>query len=382
MKDSERKNKGITVRAVGDISFEGKLSNKPDLSVFTEVHHILESCDIGIANLENPLTSRGQKVTGKCTLRGDPSWADVLKQTGINLVSLANNHLMDYGPEGLFDTIRFLDNAGVMHVGAGKDKDSACRPLLASIKGKTIAFLARSSVIVSSPSYAGPSMPGVALLEKEELIDNIKRCRDTADLVVVLLHWGLEEYSYPAPAQKKLAKLLVEAGADAIIGHHPHVLQGLQRIGNAHVAYSLGNFLFDEFPWNTGVEDNEMMFTLSESNRKGMILQLSWDKARHVECSEVFTRIDTDGSIAVDTASVRREEFLALSAGIERSLYDCWWRLYAIGREWDLRVKPVMGLARIKENIWKIRPRHIIELVRALKRSSDIAREKSTNPYD
>lgn len=373
----------ITFGAVGDISFEGRLSNKPDFSVFSSVRSIMKGCDLGIANIENPLTCQGQKVPGKCTLHGDPGWATVLKESGINLVSLANNHMMDYGRQGLFDTVDALDSVGIRHLGAGKNRDAACAPLFLSIKGKKLAFLARSSVIVSSPSYAGPSNPGVAFLDTEELIDTIRRCRDQADQVIVILHWGLEEYFYPAPGQVNLAGRIVAAGADAIIGHHPHVLQGIQRKGNALVAYSLGNFLFDDFSWNAGgEEDKSMIFTLSESNRKGMILKMSWDAADRLEYSKVYTRISDDARIVMDYSGDRDKEFKTLSEGMGRPLYAYRWRLHAIGREWNLRVKHAIKPARVMKNIRKIRPRHIKEFVRSLKKSADIAGEKSTNPYD
>lgn len=372
----------ITVSAIGDISFQGRLSDKPDVSVFSDVCEIINATDLGVANLENPLTAMVQKVPGKCTLRGNPGWARVMKEAGFNLVSLANNHIMDYGPEGLFDTMRCLDSAGIRHVGAGKNREEAQAPLIVSIRNWKIAFLARSSVIVSSPSYAGPSLPGVAFLDTGELIYNVRRCTGAADLVVVLLHWGLEEYSYPAPAQKFLARKLVDAGADAIIGHHPHVTQGLQRLDRAVVAYSLGNFFFDEFAWKPGSDDREMKFILSKSNRKGMILQLSWEGEKSLESSQVFTRIDSDGHVARDNDLEREKEFATLSKAIDRPLYPYWWRLHAMGREWDLRLKHTLSFSRIRKNILKLRPRHLAELVRSIRRSADITSEKSTNPYD
>jgi len=372
----------LIISAVGDVCYEGILKDKPQKGIFSPIDHIFFASDAVVANLENPLTSQEKKVSGKCTLRGNPGWVEVMKEAGINLVSLANNHMMDYGPEGLFDTMHCLDSAGIRHVGAGKNREKAQAPLIVSIGNKKIAFLARSSVIVSSPSYAGPSLSGVAFLDTGELIDNVRRCTGVADLVIVLLHWGLEEYSYPAPAQKLLVRKLVDAGADAIIGHHPHVLQGLQRLDRAVVAYSLGNFLFDEFAWRPKSDDKEVMLHLSESNRKGMILQLSWDGAKSLECSQVFTRIDSGGHVVIDNDHDREKEFATMSKAIERPLYPYWWRLYAMGREWDLRLKHALSFSRIRKNIWKLRPRHLAELVRTIRRSTDITREKSTNPYD
>lgn len=369
------------ISAVGDISFEGRNKDLPSKDVFSHIKPIIDPSDIVVANLENPLTSSSHTQPGKCVLRGSPEWASCLKSAGITMLNLANNHLMDYGPEGLFDTICALDSAGIMHLGAGMDRDQACSPLIVTIKGRKIAFLARSSVIVASPSYAGPFTPGVAFLEEGELIASIRKCRKKADLVIVLLHWGVEEYAYPAPAQIELARQIIHAGADALIGHHPHVLQGVHRIDNGLVAYSLGNFLFDEFIWNMGKAGKDTLITLSESNCKGMILQMSWYRSGIVEISKVFTRI-ISGGIIVDNDPQREKEFKRLSMSLDRAFYSWWWQFYAIWREWDLRVRAIVSPSRIRKNIWKIRPRHIAELITTLKKSTNIARGKSTNPYD
>lgn len=371
----------LIISAVGDISFEGKLATKPDITVFSEVNRIMSTCDLGIANLENPLTTQCKRIIGKCTLRGDPGWAAILRESGINVVSLANNHLMDYGPEGLFDTIEALVSAGIKYVGAGINIEDACAPIFVKIKRLNVAFLARSSVTVTSHVNAGPSTPGVAFLDTNQLKVCISQCRRDADLVIVLLHWGMEEYTYPTPAQIDLARQLILTGADVILGHHPHVLQGMHRIENGQVAYSLGNFMFDDFSWNTGGEGKDIMLTLSELNRKGMILNMSWDKIGPANVSKVFTRISS-GRIIIDDDPLRDKEFKRLSLLLNRPLYPLWWRSYAVRREWDLRIKTAIHPARILRNIWKIRPRHITELVTILKKSLNIARGKSTNPYD
>lgn len=373
----------LRICAVGDISFEGRLSDQRQQTVFSEVVSYIQGCDLGIANLENPLTTQRDKIPGKCTLRGNPGWAEVLKETGINMVSLANNHMMDYGPEGLFETIRALDSAGIMHLGAGSDMEEALLPLFVKIKGRSIAFLARSSVIVTSPSYAGPSTPGVAFLETEELVVNINRCKEEADLVIVILHWGLEEYRYPAPVQVCLAGKLIDAGVDVIVGHHPHVLQGMQHLKRGIVYYSLGNFLFNNFKWNTGLGNSEMMdFNLSEDNRKGMILQFSWDEKNNLNTTKIFTRINSDGFITDDNAFERAEEFNKMSACLDKSFYAYWWRLYSLSEEWQLRIRQRMSPRKIMKNFWKIRPRHFLDLVRTLRKSVDISTEKTTNPYE
>lgn len=372
----------VVISAVGDISFEGSMAERPDIGIFSNVRRYIQPCDFFTANLENPLTTRGKRAAGKCTLRGDPGWAAVLKEAGINLVSLANNHMMDYGPEGLIETMYALDAAGIKHVGAGMNQQEACAPLCIMVKGRNIIFLARSAVMVASPSYAGPSTPGVAYLDVDELKHSIARSRKSADLVMVFLHWGVEEYEYPTPAQTDLARQIIFAGADVIIGHHPHVLQGMHRIQNKLVAYSLGNFLFDDFLWNGGQgAGKDMMFTLSESNRKGIILQMTWSGDGIEYISKVFTRISSSG-ISLDNDTERENEFKRLSMPLDRILYKIWWRFYAVRREWDLRIKEKIQPSRLIHDIMKIRKKHIIELIRTLKKSSNIAMGKSTNPYD
>jgi poly-gamma-glutamate capsule biosynthesis protein CapA/YwtB (metallophosphatase superfamily) len=371
----------IRICAVGDVCFQGSVLVTN--TIFSEIFSIVFNCDIAIANLENPLTTRDHGVDGKCTLQGSPEWAKILKDTGFNIVSLANNHIMDYGPEGLFDTIRSLDSVGILHVGAGKNIEEARAPLFMQVKGKSLAIFARSSVIVSSPSYAGPTTPGVAFLEASELIERIKAIRSQVDLIILFLHWGIEEYSYPSPSQVKLAREFVEAGADAIIGHHPHVLQGVQRVGKALVAYSLGNFLFNNFRWMKDTENADILYELSEANRKGMILQLDWSGNSNIGYSAVFTRIDANGHIQVESDNYNNRILLGNLSKVYKSFfYSFWWRLYSFRMEWNIRLKARFSLHNIVINFHKLRPRHFKEALLSLKRSVKISIGKTTNPYE
>lgn len=372
----------ITISVVGDISFTGSIISLPFPSVFQQVKNIFKNSDLVIGNLEGPLTLCTEGLRGKCTLRGDPGWAQILKNVGFNLLSLANNHLMDYGPEGLFDTIKSLDSAGIKHIGSGNNQNKANTPLFLNIKSYNLAILARSSVIVSSPCYAGPAKPGVAFLDKQELIEQIQFCRSRVDLVMVILHWGLEDYRYPSPTQVNLAKDLILAGADILIGHHPHVLQGIHRFNGKLIAYSLGNFLFNEFNWRNGTSGREMKFTLSEANRKGMILQITWNKDNQPQYCPVFTRINEDACVSRDDDPKRVDEFNDLCKELERPFYSWWWRLYACKREWELRLKPVVNLKRLVKNFRKLRLHHFMELVHLFRKSINISSEKSTNPYE
>jgi poly-gamma-glutamate capsule biosynthesis protein CapA/YwtB (metallophosphatase superfamily) len=173
----------------------------------------------------------------------------MLKESRFDVLSLANNHIMDYGPSGLYQTMDALDNAGIFHVGAGRTIQEANAPLLMERAGAKIAILARSSVIVRSPCYASERQPGAAFLNEKELISNLGECKSVADIVILLMHWGVEEYLFPAPDQRMWSKKFARAG--------PISSSGITACSSRNrtdrqffVAYSLG-ILFDEFEWDS-----------------------------------------------------------------------------------------------------------------------------------
>ena len=340
--------------------------------------------DLVIANLENPLVDGGCAVPGKCTLRGAVGWAQVLKDVGVHAVTLANNHIMDYGKEGLLSTLDALDQAGIQYVGAGQDIAGAEGPLLFNIKGKKIALIARTSVVVASPSYAGESAPGVAFFDLEQTVEMVGHLKKTSDYVVLLIHWGLEEYLYPSPDQRKQAKILVEAGVDLILGHHPHVLQGTESIQTSLVNYSAGNFFFDEFFWsfiNRDGEPQEAFSKLSDDNRKGMILQVEF-LGQHLKYDCTPTFIEETGTIRVEQLPARTKQLKRLSAVLKWPFYSRLWRLYAVKKEFQLRILPMISGKLTWSTLKKVRLRHFKQLFGAIRRSSKIASEKSTNPYE
>jgi hypothetical protein len=375
----------VTISAVGDISFQGRLAETPNSAVFKAVNGLLLRSDLAIGNLEGPLCAGGNPTPGKCTLRGSPAWAPVLKSLNFGLVSLANNHIMDFGPDGLRETLQALDIAGVAHVGAGSNSEEACTAKILSIKGKRIAFLARSSVPVSSLCFAGPQTPGVALLDEAETLAKLRRCRQEADIVVLIVHWGIEEYHFPTPEQLSLARRLQDAGAHLILGHHPHVLQGIHQNARGVVAFSLGNFLFDEFDWEIRLPEGPTQVLhsdLSPPNRHGMILHTSFEGNDSIRSIATHTRIAHGPGIQLDPNPQRKTDLQYLSRRLAHPLYKPWWRLYALRMEWRLRLAKQLSPAHILSNLHKLRPRHLVELAGLLKRSSRLTSGKSTNPYE
>jgi len=204
---------------------------------------LLSQSDVSMVNLENPITYRTQKVKKEFNFKMDPKYLGILQSAGIDLVTLANNHIFDYGSEGLLDTIHYLDSVGIRHVGAGRNLAEARKPVVFEVKGFRIGFL---GYFGGGTFAVGASHPGVAPRSEAVFRSDIQALKqiNKVDYVIVNIHWGREKAVYPQQWQISLAHFVVDAGADLIVGHHPHVLQGVEKYKGAVIAYSLGNFLF------------------------------------------------------------------------------------------------------------------------------------------
>lgn len=209
---------------------------------------LIDEADIFMANLEFPFSSRGTPEEDKSfTFRVAPDRAGLLNEIGVDIVSLANNHTLDFGTEALMDTISTLDGIGVAHTGAGADSASANEAVIKEIGGKRFAFLGASRVLPYADWTAGKSSPGINSIYdpyKSRIFDRLSELSGTTDYQIVYVHWGTEEKDTPDDYMRNLAKELVSAGADLVIGSHPHVLQGIEYIDGVPIVYSLGNFLF------------------------------------------------------------------------------------------------------------------------------------------
>jgi poly-gamma-glutamate synthesis protein (capsule biosynthesis protein) len=180
--------------------------------------------------------------------RGPASALRGVVASGVDVVTLANNHGMDYGQTGLLDTLDAAKAAGLPLVGAGLDAAQAYAPYRRTIKGQRIAVIGATQVLddqVKAAWTAGDGKPGLAsAYEVGRLLASVRQARSTSDTVVVFLHWGVERQTCPPPQARTLAKQLADAGADIIVGSHAHVLLGDGRAGGAYVDYGLGNFMF------------------------------------------------------------------------------------------------------------------------------------------
>jgi poly-gamma-glutamate capsule biosynthesis protein CapA/YwtB (metallophosphatase superfamily) len=241
----------LSVAAVGDTMLGGTAG--PELKIygydypFVYVGDVLRSADIAFANLEGPLTRRGRPQAKQYTFRSPPEIvAPALARAGIDVVALANNHAMDYGVEGLVDTIDALRTAGIRYAGAGENSAAARRPAIVEAAGHRVAVLAYS-LTFPEESWATATTPGTAFGHAEHVRADVAKARKQADIVLVSFHWGQEGSVELRPYQRELGRAAIDAGAAAVLGHHPHILQGVERYRDGVIFYSLGNFVFGSF---------------------------------------------------------------------------------------------------------------------------------------
>ncbi|MFC1595337.1 CapA family protein [Gemmatimonadota bacterium] len=216
---------------------------------YGEVLPVLQSADLLVGNLESPFlgdTTGVVRAEKTYTFSVPPGIVETLTAGGFDLVGLANNHILDFGPAGLFETWSVLDSAGIAHTGTGRTKGEAHRHTTIERQGRRVAFLAYSHTFPEE-FWATADRPGTAHASDEGLAREVGRAGEDADLVVVLFHWGGELLEEPREYQKILARIAIDNGADLVIGHHPHILQPLEWYHGRLIAYSLGNFVFGSF---------------------------------------------------------------------------------------------------------------------------------------
>jgi len=199
---------------------------------------LFQGADLAVANLEYPLTTAGvERVKHGGCHKGDPEAATVLKQAGIGLVSLANNHTLDYGEKGLADTLEACARENLAVVGAGLTRQEAMKPYYVTIKGRQVAVIA---VCENEFSIACEEHGGAYGLEPIANYYSIRKAKETADIVIVLLHGGIEHTHYPRPGTIRTCRFFADVGASAVVCHHPHYVQGCEVYHGVPILYSLG----------------------------------------------------------------------------------------------------------------------------------------------
>lgn len=242
----------LVIAAVGDIMIDGSAREIMQRygydHAFAGTRDWLQQADIAIGNLEGPLTTRGTAVNEKQYLFRSPPDLVVpaMVRAGFDIVTLANNHTLDFGDEGLIDTINALKEGGIAHVGAGPDLASARRAAVIERNGLKAAFLGYS-LTFPEEFWATSSRGGTAFGHLDHVVTDVRAARQIADIVVVSFHWGRESTTELRPYQIALGRSAIDAGAQLVIGHHPHILQAVEKYKQGVILYSLGNFAFGSY---------------------------------------------------------------------------------------------------------------------------------------
>lgn len=239
----------ITLAFAGDIHFENHLAPLADYpDSLAELRTSLGAADLSMANLETALTQGGSPVPGKpFTWRAHAGALDAVAGAGVDVVSMANNHAVDYGDVGLADTLAAIEQSPIPVVGIGRDAAEAYAPEIFEVRGVKVAFVSASQVVEETTSYyaAGPGTPGIAsALPRNRILQSVREARQEADVVVAYMHWGLEGLTCPGDEAIAAARDLEAAGADVILGDHAHRVNGAGWVGDSYVHFGLGNFVY------------------------------------------------------------------------------------------------------------------------------------------
>ncbi len=280
--------------------------------------------DIRITNLEGAFIDYGTPTikTGP-SLQNPESTAAELKYYGFDLLCLANNHLMDFGDKGLFKTLELAETNQLSVIGAGINKEKAKQPHILSVKGKKIAI-----INIAENEFGGASLssPGFYGYDSIEIFYQMKSLRESVNKIVVIFHGGHEHYHYPSPDMKKRYRYIIDAGADVVVAHHPHVYSGFEFYKKGFIAYSLGNFIFDKpakrnSSWNKGIA-LQLTFTTDDQIKAQLFPYKQCDEEPKVDFLEgmdrdkVLAHIDEINSVISDDSLLQSKwnEFLKIAA--------------------------------------------------------------------
>nr|WP_295995965.1 CapA family protein [Rugamonas sp.] len=275
----------VSIAFVGDIMLDdtpGKVV-KSGRDPFAPLATLLDAADVRVGNLECVIATTGTPEPDKpYTFRAHPRTLPLLKRH-FDALALANNHSGDYGPLAFGEMLDLLDRQGIAYFGGGRTLAAAHRPLLIERKGLRIALLSYNEFFPRS-FEADTDKPGIAWSEDEQVRLDIATARSTyhADLVIPMMHWGWEHEGMASARQRQLARVMIDAGADAVVGGHPHVTQDVEQYHGKPIIYSLGNYLFDGFS--------------DPANNTGWLLRMELDRDGARAWRTFPTRIDHEGT--------------------------------------------------------------------------------------
>ncbi|MEI7011898.1 CapA family protein [Leptospira licerasiae] len=324
----------VKVLLGGDVMFNwgirDTIKSKGELAPVKGLKSVFESADLRVLNLETPVVSEKSWDHGKAyVFQARESDLESMSFLGVDLVSLGNNHAMDHGPEGLEETLKFLGDRNIASIGAGKNLEFAFRPWIWEGKDTYLRVYSATNVAEGRSHYAGQS-PGVMPLDPELILKKFqiekfqlnsirngsrgpkkdkksKTISTGKQFRILSLHWGVEYSPFPTMEQRKIAKTLADGGLDIIVGHHPHIPQGIEKIGNTIVFYSLGNLIFGSR--NAYLNHNLIV-----------ILHIKKSKLINIELVPIFGKFQNEDHLVRPLEGKEAESFLKEIAVLSQDL--------------------------------------------------------------
>ena len=300
----------VNLKAVGDITLVTKCNSSP----FEKIKNLLTNKDILLGNLETVLSTKGIKAEKAIILHNNPEKVKYLKDAGFDILNLANNHITDLGIAGFNETLDVLNKSNMRFFGVSNSKFPEKHAIMEK-QGSRLGFLG-----YSESGYKN-IQNGIVVnnICEQKIVNDIKALKELCDVVVVSLHWGIESVFYPSPEQIELARIIIDKGASAVLGHGPRVNQGIEEYKHGLIAYSLGSFQFDF--------DHEIVLTekLSES----LILSMNMSKSGIEDYEIIPLKIDGD-YVPRAMGAEERERFLVFISNISKPITDgkinkSWW---------------------------------------------------------
>lgn len=329
---------------------------------FVEVLPFLKDSDSVVLNLEGPVGSIGSVRSERSTvIYNSPAIIRCLSKLNNPVAILGNNHICDYGLEGIHKTVKTCERYGVRFVGAGRNLTEACSPLIYQIHDAQIGLLSFTSDVREVGSVIATQKDGGcgSYEDLKHILPILRSVRKKVDILIVSLHWGMEFFEYPHPEQRKLAYLLIDNGVDLIIGHHPHVIQGVEKYRGGLIFYSLGNFFFPAFRNLNG----RIQFP-KKLSRKSILLKIQIKNKKIVDFSLAwgFVRKDLKIKILNDTPLENCVEyFKRLSENLEIEYYGKMWDEYEKKRKKELRRESIKDAVK---KVFRMSPSEIIHSVK------------------
>ena len=357
----------INIRILGDICPSRRycsfFDDNSSREIFGRIFDELHAADVVIANLEAPISGRGSpiKKCGAC-LRGKPEDAKLLREANISALSLANNHILDYGPEALKDTIHISSENHIATFGAGDTIDSARRPLFFHCKKYVIGVIAFCEEEFSA-AYSDRS--GANLFDPYVSITDIYEAKKRCDCLIVLYHGGIENYEFPSPLLQKKCHKMVDAGVDVILCQHSHCIGTRERYKGAEILYGQGNALFgrmeNDSAWNRGLLANinisqdgvQVSYRLFEATNSGIEYVCRKDEERF------FSDMEQRSEVLAEPASIRKL-WIDFCNGQRAEYFPA---LYGFGRVWN-KINRVLNNALIRLLISRKKQRTTMNLIR------------------